>query len=350
MNPQEQQYLDLLTKLLDAPFKGDRTGTGTHSIFGHQMRFDLTQGFPLLTTKKVHFKSIVVELLWFLRGDTNIRYLLQHGCTIWTEWRYKAFCQNEYTPRLTQKEFEHYIIHNDAFAAQWGDIGKGYGYQWRSFGEAGEHTSWGSLTNIVQEGFDQIAWIINEIKTNPDSRRLIVSGWNPHEVNQVDLPPCHTLFQFYVQNLSLPERIEMLLKRADLEEFHLSSRSRSDEEWEDICETHNVPKAKLSCQLYQRSCDCFLGLPFNIASYALLTHLIAQECGLAVGEFVWTGGDVHLYSNHVDQAKEQLTRTPYPFPKLGLDLKGKSIFDLEPSDISIIDYVSHPAIKAEVAV
>lgn len=311
-NIKEQQYLELLSKLLGAPYKEDRTGTGTYSLFGHQMRFDLTQGFPLLTTKKVHFKSIVVELLWFLRGDTNIRYLLQHGCTIWTEWRFKAYdtwartphITREYRPLLTQKEFEQKIIEDDSFATQWGDIGKGYGHQWRDFGS--ERDIENGYFNL--NGFDQISWLINEIKTNPGSRRLIVSGWNPHEVNQVDLPPCHTLFQFYVQD------------------------------------------NKLSCQLYQRSCDTFLGLPFNIASYALLTHMIAQVCGLDVGDFVWTGGDVHLYSNHVDQAKEQLTRTPYPFPKLGLDLKGKSIFDLEPGDISIVDYVSHPAIKAAVAV
>lgn len=329
MNTQEQQYLDLLTKLLDAPFKGDRTGTGTHSIFGHQMRFDLTKGFPLLTTKKVHFTSVVAELLWFLSGSTNNNDLRAMGCTIWDEW-----------------------------AKEDGSLGAIYGKQWRNFGGGIIETDHydGETKRYLEQnipGFDQISWVINEIKTNPDSRRLLVSAWNPQDHcvdGKAALPPCHTLFQFYVQDIELDKRIEMLFKKADLEEFHLSSRSRSDEEWEDVCDTHNVPKAKLSCQLYQRSCDTFLGLPFNIASYALLTHLIAQECDLDVGEFVWTGGDVHLYSNHIDQAKEQLSRTPYPFPKLGLDLKGKSIFDIEPSDISIIDYVSHPAIKAEVAV
>ena len=287
MNPQEQQYLDLLTKLLDAPFKSDRTGTGTHSIFGHQMRFDLTQGFPLLTTKKVHFKSVIAELLWFLSGSTNNNDLRAMGCTIWDEW-----------------------------AKEDGSLGAIYGSAWRNFGAdiiETDHYDGETKRYLEQDipGFDQISWVINEIKTNPDSRRLLVSAWNPQDhcvEGKAALAPCHTLFQFYVQD------------------------------------------NKLSCQLYQRSCDTFLGLPFNIASYALLTHLIAQECGLEVGEFIWTGGDVHLYSNHVDQAKKQLTRTPYPFPKLGLDLKNKSIFDLEPSDISIIDYVSHPAIKAEVAV
>lgn len=301
----EQQYLDLLAKLLQAPVKQDRTGTGTQSIFGHQMRFDLSKGFPLLTTKKVHFHSVVVELLWFLKGDTNIKYLLEHGVHIWTDWRlkeYNAFRLRQNKEPESQQQFESNILASELFAAMWGNIGLGYGHQWRSFGESDP------CTLNIQDGFDQIQWVINEIKTNPDSRRLIVSGWNPHEVNQVDLPPCHTLFQFYVQD------------------------------------------NKLSCQLYQRSADSFLGMPFNIASYALLTHLIAHECGLEVGEFIWTGGDVHLYSNHVDQAKEQLTRTPYPFPKLDLDLQGKSLFDLEPSDIGLLHYDHHPAIKAPVAV
>lgn len=319
MNTQEQQYLDLLAKLLEAPLKEDRTGTGTHSIFGHQMRFDLSKGFPLLTTKKVHFKSIVVELLWFLKGDTNIRYLLQHGCTIWTEWRYKAYteyCKKNNLNLCDQKTFENVIISDSFFAEMWGDIGKGYGHQWRNFGHirledvdpclAAEQPEWNK--EVIATGFDQVEWLINEIKTNPDSRRLIVSGWNPHEINQVDLPPCHTLFQFYVQD------------------------------------------GKLSCQLYQRSADVFLGVPFNIASYALLTYMIAQVCGLGVGDFVWTGGDVHLYSNHVEQAKEQLTRQPYDFPQLVLNLKGKSIFDLEPNDINIVNYQHHPAIKAPVAI
>ena len=268
---QENQYLELLIKLLDAPVKTDRTGTGTHSVFGHQMRFNLQEGFPLLTTKKVHFKSIVAELLWFIAGSTNNNDLRKLGCTIWDEW-----------------------------AEEDGSLGHIYGHQWRNFGS--DHYS---------KGFDQISWVINEIKTNPDSRRLIVSSWNPqdHCVNgKAALAPCHTLFQFYVQD------------------------------------------SKLSCQLYQRSADTFLGVPFNIASYALLTHLIANECGLDVGEFIWTGGDVHLYTNHVDQAKEQLSRTTYPFPSLVLNTQGKSIYELNPEDISVGNYQHHPAIKAPVAV
>lgn len=332
MNPQEQQYLDILTKLLDAPFKGDRTGTGTHSIFGHQMRFDLTQGFPLLTTKKVHFKSVVAELLWFLSGSTNNNDLRAMGCTIWDEW-----------------------------AKEDGSLGAIYGSAWRNFGAdiiETDHYDGETKRYLEQDipGFDQISWVINEIKTNPDSRRLIVSAWNPQDhcvEGKAALPPCHTLFQFFVQDIPTKERIayaNLISNFSHYKEDYLRTYPKRNPTDDEILNFYKIPKAKLSCQLYQRSCDTFLGLPFNIASYALLTHLIAQECGLDVGEFIWTGGDVHLYSNHVDQAKEQLTRTPYPFPKLGLDLKGKSIFDLEPSDISIIDYVSHPAIKAEVAV
>lgn len=316
MNQQEQQYLDLLAKLLQSPYKADRTGTGTHASFGHQMRFDLSQGLPLLTTKKVHFKSIVVELLWFLKGQTNIRYLLQHGCTIWTEWRYQAYSKHiDYSnavlnhskekiriSKLSQAAFEQRIVEDEHFAKLWGDIGQGYGHQWRNFGATQNLNG-----SFQHNGFDQITWLINEIKTNPDSRRLIVSGWNPHEIHLVDLPPCHTLFQFHVQ------------------------------------------QGKLSCQLYQRSADSFLGVPFNIASYALLTYLIAHECDLDVGEFIWTGGDVHLYANHIEQAKQQIARQPMAFPTLSFNPE-KHLFDLEPNDVHIHNYQHQASIKAEVAV
>lgn len=321
MHP-DLQYQQLLKTLLDAPSKSDRTGTGTRSVFGYQMRFDLSQGFPLLTTKKVHFKSIIVELLWFLRGDTNIRYLLQHGCTIWTDWRYKEYLNHikDYEgieEPISIQEFEKLILANPDVAAAYGSIGKGYGHQWRNFGHTkgvvgnngNPYSDSFSEYEYEEDGFDQISWLINEIKTNPDSRRLIVTGWNPHEVNQVDLPPCHTLFQFYVQD------------------------------------------SKLSCQLYQRSCDTFLGLPFNIASYALLTHMVAQVCGLGVGDFVWTGGDTHLYSNHFEQAKLQIQRVHYTkLPTLKLNPEITDIFEFGFEDIEIVDYQSHPAIKAEVAV
>lgn len=279
-----QQYLQLLDHILqNGTDKSDRTGTGTRSVFGYQMRFNLNEGFPLLTTKKVHFRSIAIELLWFLKGDTHVKFLQDNKVTIWDEW-----ATAEQTAR---------------FGRQAGDLGAVYGHQWRNFGATKNADG-----TYQSDGFDQITWLVNEIKTNPDSRRLIVSGWNPKEAGEVALPPCHTLFQFFVAN------------------------------------------GKLSCQLYQRSADVFLGVPFNIASYALLTHMIAQACGLGVGEFVWTGGDTHLYTNHFEQARLQLTRNPLPLCQLWLNPDIKDIFEFGFDDIKLVNYQSHPAIKAEVAV
>ncbi|QXO06671.1 thymidylate synthase [Acinetobacter phage Effie] len=287
INEEEISYLMLLSKLLKAAPKDDRTGTGTSEIFGHQMRFDLSKGFPLLTTKKVHFKSIAIELFWFLRGRTDNQWLKERGVTIWDEWATEEKCKQ--------------------FGRKEGDLGPIYGHQWRNFTTIEEITDAESVQEYRLTGFDQIAWVINEIKTNPNSRRLIVSGWNPSEANQVALPPCHTMFQFHVN------------------------------------------EGKLSCQLYQRSADTFLGVPFNIASYALLTLIIAKECNLEVGEFIWTGGCVHLYKNHFEQAKLQLSRSPRHFPKLVI--KNKKPFDkYEFEDFEIVDYNPHPSIKAEVAV
>lgn len=277
-------YLNLLQHILDhGADKGDRTGTGTRSVFGHQMRFDLSQGFPLLTTKKVHFRSIAIELLWFLKGDTNVQYLQDNKVSIWDEWS---------TAEQTAR-----------FGRPAGELGPVYGHQWRNF--AASQAEDGAYNH---DGFDQISWLVNEIKTNPNSRRLIVSGWNPKEAGQVALPPCHTLFQFFVQN------------------------------------------GKLSCQLYQRSADVFLGVPFNIASYALLTHMIAQVCDLEVGDFVWTGGDTHLYANHFEQTQLQLSREPMPLCQLKLNPAVKNIFDFKFEDIEIENYQSHPGIKAAVAI
>jgi len=276
-----QVYLDLLNTLLnEGQQKGDRTGSGTLSVFGHQMRFDLAQGFPLLTTKKLHLKSIIHELLWFLQGDTNIAYLKQNGVSIWDEW-----------------------------ADESGELGPVYGKQWRKWPTASGET------------IDQIAQVVEQIKRTPNSRRLIVSAWNvadlPDEaqspqanvaIGKMALAACHTLFQFYVAD------------------------------------------GKLSCQLYQRSCDTFLGLPFNIASYALLTHMIAQQCDLDVGDFVWTGGDVHLCLNHIEQAQLQLTRETMPLPRLQIKRRPASIFDYEFDDFAILDYQAHPSIKAPISI
>lgn len=314
----EQAYLHLLHEVLTTGYeKEDRTNTGTLSLFGKQIRFDLTDGFPLLTTKFVSFRLIATELLWFLRGDTNIRYLLQHNNNIWNEWAFKKWVESdEYDgPDMTdfghrsqvdekfkriydeQMElFKKKVLEDDEFAKKYGDLGFVYGKQWRKW-----RTTQG-------ETIDQISDVIEQVKTNPDSRRHIVSAWNPEDIPHMALPPCHTLFQFYVAD------------------------------------------GKLSCQLYQRSADMFLGVPFNIASYALLTHLIAKETGLEVGEFVHTFGDVHIYSNHVEQVKEQLSREPKQLPELRINENVLSIFDCELHDLEIIGYNPHPAIKAPVAV
>ncbi|ELA09532.1 thymidylate synthase [Moraxella macacae 0408225] len=280
----EQAYLDLIRYVFQNGIqKDDRTGTGTRSIFGAQMRFDLTDGFPLLTTKKIHTKSVIHELLWFLQGNTHVKYLQDHGVRIWNEW-----ATLEQTAR---------------FGRQAGDLGAIYGHQWRNFGATTDKNG-----NFNDDGIDQISQVIDQIKTNPNSRRLIVTGWNPKEADQVALPPCHTLFQFFVAD------------------------------------------TKLSCQLYQRSADLFLGVPFNIASYALLTHMVAQVCNLSVGEFVWTGGDCHLYTNHFEQVKTQLSRKPFALPTLQLNPAIDNIFDFKFDDIQIVNYQSHSVIKAEVAV
>jgi thymidylate synthase len=263
-----RQFHELMRHVLDhGAKKSDRTGTGTLSVFGYQMRFDLSEGFPLVTTKKLHLKSIIYELLWFLSGNTNNQWLKERGVSIWDEW-----------------------------AAPDGDLGPVYGYQWRSWpAPNGQH-------------IDQIKEIIQTVKTNPDSRRIIVSAWNVADIPKMALAPCHAFFQFYVAN------------------------------------------GKLSCQLYQRSADIFLGVPFNIASYALLTHMVAEQCNLDVGDFIWTGGDCHLYSNHLEQVKLQLSRTPYPLPRLKIHRKPDSIFDYQFEDFEIVGYESHPHIKAPVAV
>ncbi len=263
-----KQYLDLMEEILEkGAKKSDRTGTGTYSLFGRQLRFDLSEGFPLVTTKKLHLRSIIYELLWFLRGDTNIQYLKENGVSIWDEW-----------------------------ADENGELGPVYGHQWRS---------WPTPDG---KSIDQISEVIAQIKSKPDSRRHIVTAWNPAEVNKMALPPCHALFQFYVAD------------------------------------------GRLSCQLYQRSADYFLGVPFNIASYALLTFMFAQQCELLPGEFVWTGGDVHLYRNHVEQAKQQLERQPFALPHLNIKRKPESIFAYRYEDFEILNYQAHPSIKAPIAV
>jgi len=301
-----QQYHELLRHILDnGTWKDDRTGTGTWSCFGYQMRFDLQKGFPLLTTKKVFTKAIIHELLWFLKGSSNIDYLCQNGVSIWDDWPYAKYKNSAAYNGETLKEFSKKIAEDAAFAQQWGELGPVYGVQWRSWAGANGET------------IDQISQLIEQIKKNPNSRRLLVNAWNVALVDQMALPPCHTMFQFYVTSPDLSK---------------------------------GEAKGKLSCQLYQRSADVFLGVPFNIASYALLTHMVAQVCGLAVGEFIHTFGDVHLYSNHKEQALLQLSRDCRPLPTLQMNTEVNDIFGFQYEDFKILNYDPHPAIAGEVAV
>lgn len=292
-----KQYLDLCKKILnEGHYKDDRTGTGTYSIFGYQVRYNLSDGFPLLTTKKVFLRGIIHELLWFISGSTNIKYLVDNNVHIWDDWAYKAYKNSNEFEGEDMKQFAERIKGldaNDPFVKKWGELGPVYGRQWRNFNE---------------EGVDQLAILIDQIKNNPNSRRLIISAWNPCEVDQMALPPCHSFMQFYVID------------------------------------------GKLSCQLYQRSADVFLGVPFNIASYSLFTMMIAQVCGLKAGEFIHTMGDAHIYSNHVEQIKLQLTREPKKLPTMKINPNVKSIFDFKIDDFTLEDYDPYPAIKGEVAV
>ncbi|ARQ04553.1 thymidylate synthase [Macrococcoides caseolyticum] len=316
MNSFDLEYHNLLKLILETgKDKDDRTNTGTLSVFGHQMRFDLSKGFPLLTTKKVSFKLVATELIWFIRGDTNIRYLLEYNNNIWNEWAFlkwiesdeymgpdmtdfghRALLDPEFNEQYREQLniFKEKILTDDDFMQRFGDLGNVYGKQWRQFETKDRVT-------------DQLKEVIEQIKSNPHSRRHIVSAWNPGEIESMALPPCHTMFQFYVND------------------------------------------NKLSCQLYQRSADVFLGVPFNIASYSLLTHLVARECGLEVGEFIHSMGDAHIYSNHIEAVETQLMRSSYEAPKLQIN-SDKDIFNIEYEDLEIIDYTAHPAIKAPIAV
>lgn len=300
-----QQYHDLMKHILaNGVMKENRTGINTLSVFGYQMRFNLQEGFPLVTTKKVHLKSIIHELLWFIAGDTNIRYLVKNGVNIWNEWPFQNYLVQkglaDKLPKYSEawkaelQNFKNQIIESEEFAKQWGELGPVYGHQWRSF-----------------EGVDQIKGLLEDLKNKPDSRRHIVSAWNPKDIPVMaksGLPPCHTLFQFYVAD------------------------------------------NKLSCQLYQRSADVFLGVPFNIASYALFTMMIAQVSGLELGDFVHTFGDAHLYENHLDQSREQLSRELRPLPQMRINPDIKNLFDFKYEDFELINYDPHPAIRAQVAV
>jgi thymidylate synthase len=291
-----RQYHELMERVLrEGSDKSDRTGTGTRSVFGHQMRFDLAEGFPMITTKKLHLKSILHELIWFISGDTNIRYLCQNGVRIWDDWPFATYSKSADYDGIDMKEFAARIASDADFAAKWGDLGPVYGFQWRF---------WPGPNGPV----DQLRDVLEGIRSNPDGRRHIVSAWNPGYIGQMALPPCHAFFQFYVAD------------------------------------------GKLSCQLYQRSADIFLGVPFNIASYALLLHMMAQDLGLQVGDFIHSLGDAHIYSNHTDQVRLQLSRDLRPLPTLSLNPSVKSLFDFRYEDVELVGYDPHPHIPAPVAV
>ncbi|MFV0425012.1 MAG: thymidylate synthase [Bacilli bacterium] len=289
-----KQYLDLCKHVMDKGIeKSDRTGTGTISTFGYQMRFNLNEGFPIVTTKKVHLKSVIHELLWFIDGDTNIKYLVDNGVSIWNDWPYKKFKDSDDYNGESMKEFVEFVKADNEFAKKYGDLGPVYGKQWRNFNDS---------------GVDQVKLLVEGLKNNPDSRRHILSAWNPAQIDQMALPPCHSFIQFYVVN------------------------------------------NKLSCQLYQRSADVFLGVPFNISSYALFTMMLANVCGLEYGDFVHTIGDAHIYSNHVDQINLQCSREPYKLPTMKINPNVKSIFDFKYEDFELVGYESHEMIKGKVAV
>jgi thymidylate synthase len=337
MNSIDTQYQILLQSILDYGVeKSDRTGTGTKSIFGYTIRHKMSEGFPLLTTKKMPWKTIVTELLWFLKGDTNIKYLLDNGCNIWTGDAYKSYREPRPNDRdaYTVEEFVEAIKTNPEFAAKYGELGPIYGKQWRSW-VSDKDMDYGTETSV-----DQIANLINDLKTNPDSRRLMVSAWNVGELDQMVLPPCHYGFQVYTRELTYEE------KKAYMDK-HFSGKAQltlSD------FEKFNIPSRAISLMWNQRSVDTFLGLPFNIASYALLLTIIAKEVNMVPEELIGNLGDTHLYLNHIEQAKEQIDREPFELPKLGMDYRegeyDKNLTDFVPDDFYLIDYQSHPAIKA----
>jgi len=332
----ENQYLKLLDDILhNGVEKSDRTGTGTISVFGRQIRHSMSDGFPLLTTKKMAFKTMVTELLWFLKGDTNIKYLVDNGCNIWNGDAYKKYRQDidEWVNQLNQEEFINKIKTDNTFAKNWGELGPIYGKQWRKWGQFNDYT-------------DQIQNLINDLKTNPDSRRLMVNAWNVGELDSMVLPPCHYGFQVYTRELSLKERLSLWDKR-----FGFANEEQQNQFNPDVhLDTHGIPTRAISLMWNQRSVDTFLGLPFNIASYALLLEIIAKEVNMVPDELIGNLGDVHLYKNHIEQAKEQIYREPMKLPKLNELPNYLCMKDdwecYKPSDFTLDNYQSHPPIKA----
>ena len=354
MNNLDRQYQELLRDIMDHGIeKSDRTGTGTISLFGRQIRHNMGEGFPLLTTKKMAWKSVIVELLWFLRGDTNIRYLVENGCNIWNGDAYKRYERVwnwDLDEPLPMEQFVERIKADDEFSKVWGELGPIYGRQWRKWKE-GKYTTPLGLDgpSIWEEGIDQIQNLINELKTNPDSRRLMVNAWNVGELDNMVLPPCHYGFQIYTRKLTGEERWKLLSDKVGIELFNKWVDDivpfGGGLSWE--LETYKIPDRAISLMWNQRSVDTFLGLPFNIASYGLLLEIIAKEVNMMPDQLIGNLGDTHLYKNHIEQAKEQLARDSFKLPRLMLpNIEGQGIFDYHPTGIEIWDYQSHPSIKA----
>jgi thymidylate synthase len=363
MNNTDQEYFRLLRLILDnGRTKVNRTGVDTIGVFGAQARFNLAEGFPLLTTKKVFLKAIIHELLWFIKGDTNIKYLVDNDVHIWDEWAYKRFCDAQKgtdgvitKALIDQKQFIQNIKEFPEFAARWGDLGEGtYGGMWRAFPyyreyDDGEDGSDCATIQRAHETIDQLKKVVDKLKTNPDDRRMIVSAWHPYWVDHCALPPCHCLFHFNTEELTVSERLDVYHKGGYnlLPKYLGADDATAHKNLDDI----GVPKRRLNCLLYQRSCDTFLGVPFNIASYALLTSMIAKVVNMVPGEFVHTYGDLHIYKNHLEQVKEQLSRKPFDkLPTLKLNPAVTDLFQYKYEDISVMGYECHPAIKAPIAV
>ena len=351
-NNLDKQYTDLLQDILDNGVKkSDRTGTGTISVFGRQIRHSMKDGFPLITTKKMYWKGIVTELLWFLRGSTNIKFLVDNDCHIWDGDAYKSYQGKqlksfpaEPDSNLSKEEFINKIKTDDEFAKKWGDLGPVYGKQWRHWTNKAKYLE--SRKIVVDTYTDQIANLINDLKTNPDSRRLMVNAWNVGELDQMVLPPCHYGFQVYTRELSSQERKDIY----DKSNYAKDMFPTDENGWNKLFDGYNIPKRAISLMWNQRSVDTFLGLPFNIASYGLLLEILAKEVNMVPYELIGNLGDVHLYLNHIEQAKEQIDRDSYKLPKLGMDYRdgeyNKNLTDFVPDDFYLIDYQSHPAIKA----
>jgi thymidylate synthase len=377
MNNADSEYFRLLNFVLEkGRVKTNRTGIDTIGVFGAQARFNLQEGFPLLTTKKVFFKGIAHELLWFIKGDTNIKYLVDNNVHIWDEWAYARYKKsgmngstaNEYKclptepntfVHLSQAEFIERIKNDTSFAKKWGELGEGtYGGMWRAFpyfADEGRHELGQEYTTFGV--VDQLKKVLDKLKSNPDDRRLIVSAWHPYWVDHCALPPCHALFQFHTELLTEAERLDLWQKKfafKDGETTIMVPAYLPNFEGKNFMERFDqdgIPTRRLNCQLYQRSCDLFLGVPFNIASYALLTQMVAQSVGMVAGEFIHSYGDLHIYTNHLEQVKEQLSRKPFEnLPRLVLNSSVKNLFDFTYGDIAVAGYESHPAIKGEVAV